>query len=82
MPTIIIIFGIHIIMNQIGKEHGIPHVHAIYGDERGVFSLEDGNMIEGNLKPKKQKIVKDFILTYQKVLLKMWDTGDITKIKV
>ncbi len=52
MPTIIVLFGINIIMNQIGKEHGVPHVHAIYGDKRGVFLIKDGEIIEGNLKIK------------------------------
>lgn len=76
------LFGISIIMNQIGKEHGKAHVHAIYGDQRGVFLIENGEMIEGNLKQKQQQIVKRFIKTYQHELQSMWDNKNIKKLKI
>lgn len=82
MPTVIVLFGIHIIMNQINKEHGLPHIHAIYGERRGVFTIKDALMIEGNLKNKQQQIVKKFILSYQKELLQMWKQGKIERIKI
>jgi len=80
MPTIYIIFGINIIMNQIAKEHGKPHIHAIYGEQAAVFLIEDGSLIEGKMEPKQTKVVQKFITTYREELLQMWNTKTIKKI--
>lgn len=56
------------------KEHNPPHIHAICGDTIGMFSLSDGEMFEGDLGNKEQKMVKKFIERYGKELLDMWET--------
>lgn len=66
--------GITIKMYFRQKEHNPPHIHAIYGEYVGMFSLEDGNMFEGDIPAKNQALVKEFILYYREDLLMMWNT--------
>ena len=45
MPEISRFFGIVITIYY--KEHGIPHFHAKYSGQTGVFSITDLKLIEG-----------------------------------
>ena len=74
MPVISRFYGIVIKMYLRQKEHNPPHIHAIYGDCVGMFSLSDGEMFEGDIPPKGQQMVKEFIDYYREKLLKMWET--------
>lgn len=51
MPVISRFYGIVIKMYLRQKEHYPPHIHAIYGDYVGMFSLADGKMFEGDVPP-------------------------------
>lgn len=66
--------GIVIKMYLRQKEHNPLHIHAICGDNIGMFSLSDGEMFEGDLENKEQKMVQKFISKYGKELLDMWET--------
>ena len=70
-PVISRFDGIVIKMYLRQKEHNPPHIHAICGDNMGMFSLLDGVMFEGDLGNKEQKAVKKFIDRYGKELLNM-----------
>ena len=74
MPVISRFYGIVIKMYLRQKEHNPPHLHAIYGDYVGLFSLEEGEMYEGDIPVKEQKLIKNFILHYRKQLYDMWKT--------
>lgn len=74
MPVISRFNGIVIKMYLRQKEHNPPHIHAICGDNIGMFSLSDGEMFEGDLGNKEQKMVQKFIAKYGKELLDMWET--------
>lgn len=74
MPVISRFEGIVIKMYFRTKEHNPPHIHAIYGEYIGVFSLKDGEMFQGDLPIKEQRLVKDFIDFYRDRLLVMWVT--------
>ncbi|MCD7744797.1 MAG: DUF4160 domain-containing protein [Lachnospiraceae bacterium] len=74
MPVISRFQGIVIKMYLRQKEHNPPHIHAICGETMGMFSLSDGEMFEGDLGSKEQRLVKDFIKKYGKELLDMWET--------
>ena len=56
------------------KEHSPPHIHAIYGDCVGLFSLEDAEMYEGDIPAKEQRMIKSFIQYYRNQLFTMWKT--------
>ena len=74
MPVISRFNGIVIKMYLRQKEHNPPHLHAIYGEYIGMFSLENGEMFEGDIPSKAQILIKAFIKYYQDKLLKMWHT--------
>ena len=74
MPVISRFHGITIKMYLRQKEHNPPHIHAIYGDCVGMFSLKDGKMLEGDIPTKEQKLVCDFIELNREQLLNMWET--------
>lgn len=55
MPVISRFHGITIKMYLRQKEHNPPHIHAIYEDCVGMFSLIDGEMFEGDIPSKGQQ---------------------------
>ena len=80
MPVISRFDGIVIKMYLRQKEHNPPHVHAIYGEYIGMFSLADGEMFEGDLPAREQKEVQAFLARYGKELLEMWETQQFKKL--
>lgn len=74
MPVISRFYGIVLKMYLRQKEHNPPHLHAFYGDYVGLFSLEEGEMYEGDIPVKEQKMIKNFILHYKEQLYDMWKT--------
>lgn len=74
MPVISRFYGITIKMYLRQKEHNLPHLHAIYNDCVGMFSLDAGEMFEGDIPFKGQHMVKKFIEHYREQLYKMWET--------
>lgn len=73
MPVISRFYGITIKMYLRQREHNPPHIHAIYGDCVGMFSIADGEMFEGDILKKGQLWVKRFIYQYREELTKMWE---------
>ena len=76
MPVISRFQGIVIKMYLRQKEHNPPHIHAIYGECVGMFSLESGEMFEGDVPIKGQAYVKEFIEFYREKLFRMWKTQE------
>lgn len=76
MPVISRFYGIVIKMYFRKKEHNPPHVHALYGEYNGMFSLVDTEMFEGDIPLKEQKIVQKFIEKNREKLIHMWETQE------
>ena len=76
MPVISRFHGITIRMYLRQKEHNPPHIHAMYGDYVGLFSIIDGDMIEGDIPLKDQQVIKKFVRYYKERLLQMWKNQD------
>ena len=74
MPVISRFNGIVIKMYLRQKEHNPPHIHAIYGEYVGMFSLADGEMFEGDLPVNLQGLLQEFIDFYRDKLYAMWET--------
>lgn len=74
MPVISRFCGITIKMYLKQREHNPPHIHAIYGEYVGMFSLEDGVMIEGDIPSKEQSLIREFVEHNREKLLLMWET--------
>ncbi len=80
MPVIARFYGIVIKMYLRQKEHNPPHIHAIYDEYMGVFSLENGEMFEGDLPKKGQQLVQIFIEKNREQLYSMWNTQEYKKL--
>ena len=59
MPEITRFYGI-IIKIFFRNEHNPPHIHAIYGEHNGLFSIKDMQMIEGDLPARAVKLVQEW----------------------
>jgi hypothetical protein len=76
MPVIARFYGITIKMYFSQSEHGIPHFHAVYGEFNGIFSIESLEMIEGDLPPRSQRLVREWAEQYKDELQRMWQTNE------
>jgi hypothetical protein len=83
MPEISRFLGI--IIRMYPKEHNPPHFHAFHGDDVGVFSIETGQMIQGDFPFKKAALVTAWTIIHCDELLLNWNRLDngqqILKIK-
>lgn len=80
MPTISSFYGITIVMFLRGKEHNPPHIHAITQDFDAPFSIDSGDLLEGEFPVKGKQLVKEFVIKYRLELEEMWDTGIYKKL--
>ena len=78
MPVIASFYGIFIKMYF--REHGVPHFHAIYGEYIGVFEVESLEMMEGDLPPRAQRLVREWAQQYRDELRKMWESQQFRKL--
>ena len=81
MPVISRFHGIVIKMYLRQKEHNPPHIHAISGEYIGMFSLLDGEMFEGDIPAKEQRLIKIFVINYREELLRMWETQQFSTLE-
>ncbi|MCJ7674999.1 MAG: DUF4160 domain-containing protein [Sedimentisphaerales bacterium] len=70
MPEICRFLGIVIAMYY--REHQPPHFHAKYGDQTGVFSIEDLRLIEGSLPNRVISLVLEWAFEHRDELMKNW----------
>lgn len=80
MPEISRFYGIVLKMYFKPKEHEPKHIHAIYGDCLGVFSLDTFEMTDGDLPNKAQQLVKEWIQIHQKELIEMWNKQEVYRL--
>ena len=65
-------YGIIIRMqNEKGGKHNKPHIHALYGDNEIVVSL-DGEVLEGNFPKKQFKLLEAWIALHEDELNANW----------
>ena len=80
MPEISRFYGIVIKMFFKPKEHEPSHIHALYGENIGIFDIKTLEMQAGDLPPKAQELVKEWLSIYKEELQKMWDSQVIGKL--
>lgn len=54
-------------------EHPPPHFHATFGGDVAIFSINTGQMIDGEMPTKKAALVTAWTILHQDELLKNWD---------
>ena len=71
MPVISYFFGIYIRMYH--DDHNPPHFHAEYQGHEGVFAIEDGAMLIGDMPRKAQKIIAEWAVEHRDALMADWE---------
>ena len=80
MPEIARFYGIVIKMFFKPKEHEPSHIHALYGEYVGEFNILTGDMLVGDLPPKAQAMVKEWLSLHAAELQNMWENQQIKKL--
>jgi len=70
VPEISRFFGIVVAIYY--KEHGIPHFHAKYGGQTGVFSISELKLIEGRLPKRVIALVLEWAFEHRDELMEDW----------
>ena len=74
MPVISMFYGVVVMMFFIdNKQHKKPHIHVKYQDQEAVVAIPDGELLEGELKPNKLKLVQAWIEIHREDLMADWD---------
>lgn len=74
MPVISMFYGVIVRMFYFDTDrHKAPHVHVQYGDQKAVFSIPDGALLEGELKSSKRKLVEAWVEIHQEELMANWN---------
>jgi hypothetical protein len=74
MPELSRFFGIIIRMYmEAGEPHHLPHFHAYYQDDVGVFSLDPVDLIAGSLPRRQRRLVEAWAELHQDELIADWD---------
>jgi len=71
MPEICRFFGVIIAIFY--NEHGIPHFHAKYGEQTGIFSIADLQLLEGTLPKRVISLVLEWAFDHRTELLEDWE---------
>jgi hypothetical protein len=73
MPTISIFFGV--IVQMYWSDHPPPHIHAFYAGFEALLDIETGTVLGGNLPPKVERLVREWILAHRPELMENWELG-------
>ena len=55
------------------ERHRLPHIHAEYQGQAGVYSISEGLLLAGELPPNKHKLVVAWIEIHKDDLLADWE---------
>ncbi|MDI6769729.1 MAG: DUF4160 domain-containing protein [Anaerolineales bacterium] len=77
MPEISRFFGI--VIGMYYKKHGVPHFHAKYAGQTGVFSIADLKLIEGLLPKRVIGLVLEWAFEHRAELLDNWELAKAKK---
>lgn len=74
MPTISMFYGVLIRMffHDTGK-HRLLHIHAEYQGQVGVYAIDDGELLSGQLPNKKHKLVVAWMEIHHEDLIADWE---------
>ena len=73
MPVISVFQGLIIYMFYLdNKQHHLPHIHVKYNDQNAVYSIPDGNLLEGTIPPAKEKLILAWIELRKEDLMADW----------
>jgi hypothetical protein len=71
MPEISRFYGI--IIRMFSDEHNPPHFHAEYAEYKATFSIETGQMIQGDMPQNKAILITAWAIIHKEDLINNWD---------
>jgi len=75
VPELSRFFGIIIRMfMEAEAQHHVPHFHAYYQDEVGIFSIDPVDLIAGSLSRRQRRLIEAWAELHQRELLADWET--------
>jgi hypothetical protein len=73
MPVISLFQGLIIYMFYLdNKQHKLPHIHVKYGEKEAVYSIPEGNLLEGELPLAKERLILAWIELRKEDLMADW----------
>jgi hypothetical protein len=73
MAIISMFYGLIVSMYYLdNKRHHLPHIHVKYQDKEAVFTIETGELLEGELPGNKRKLVEAWIEIHKEDLMADW----------
>lgn len=73
MPVISMFYGIIILMFYFdNKKHNRPHVHTQYGEFEAVISIDEGEVLEGDIPKSRMRLVQAWIEIHKDELMADW----------
>ena len=73
MPELSRFFGIIIRMYmEVGAPHHLPHFHAYYQGEVGIYSLDPVELLAGSLPRRQRRLVEAWAEIHQAELIEDW----------
>lgn len=74
MPIIAMFYGIIIRLYLIdNKHHNTPHIHARYAEFEASISIDDGEILAGNLPRKQLRLVQAWIELHREEIRADWE---------
>jgi hypothetical protein len=73
MPVISMFYGIIVLMFYFdNRKHHRPHIHVQYGEFGAIISIDDGDVLEGDLPKSRMKLVQAWIEIHRDELMADW----------
>lgn len=74
MAVIAMFYGIIISMYYFdNRKHHVPHIHVKYQDQEVTVSIPDGEVLGGEIKPDKMKLVQAWLEIHKEELMADWE---------
>jgi hypothetical protein len=55
------------------KQHHLPHIHVRYQEDEAIFSIPDGDLLDGSIQTRKVKLVQAWIEIHKEELMADWE---------
>ena len=78
MAVIAMFYGIIVSMYFFdNKKHHRPHIHVKYQGQEVILSIPEGDVLQGELKKNKMKLVQAWIEIHKEELMANWELASI-----
>jgi Domain of unknown function (DUF4160) len=73
MPVISFFYGIIVRMFYFdNQQHHLPHIHVEFAEYKAVLAIETSDVLEGQLPPKKMKLIEAWMEIHREELMADW----------